>query len=85
MGGMSAHAYADMPLRPTKYIYYKSRPDAFIIVHATLPSLNPSLKMHNYVAVHNLLYTMSECKCTTHIIAIVLKKTFSDITYYFCE
>ena len=41
--------------------------------------------MHNYVAVHHLLYTMPECKCTTHIEQFFLKITFSDITFYFCE
>ena len=30
--------------------------------------------MHNYVAVHNLLQTMPECACTTHIISIFVTK-----------
>ena len=48
--------------------------------------LSPSLKMNNYVAVHNLLQTMPECKCTMHIISIfVNKNTLSDITFYLCE
>ena len=55
---MSTHPYADMPLatdKVKKSIYSKSRSDALIIFHATLTWLNPSLKMRNYVAVHNLL------------------------------
>ena len=49
------HAPRDRQTKIIYSIYSKSRPDALIIFHATLSWLNPSLKMHKYVAVHNLL------------------------------